>query len=552
MKYNTHLLNSLSTVFYDSKIVADTLNYKVMLSNEAFSFQLAIMPENEAEENCDVVELKVEIESDLQGITEVYTVENVPAMRIGYAASDDWFLRKTPGLYPDFLVKRGNGKIAASVGYWKSIWININENLEKVRSGKHNIKLKIYEYEKNVLVVEKNIEIEVLKAELPKQSIITTNWLHYDCMAVFSKTEIFSEEFFKVAENYIKLAAKNGQNMVLLPAFTPPLDTPVGEERMTAQLVHVTKADGKYEFDFSLMEKFIELCFKNGIEYLEHSHLFTQWGAKYAPKIVVSENGTDKKMFGWHTDAASDEYKEFLHEYLTALKNFLKEKGYEKKIFFHVSDEPSEEHLDSYKSASDFIHSELSEYPSGDALSDYVYYEQGLVNVPIAVSSTIDDFMGKAKPLWLYYIGLQSNNNFSNRIIGMSQERGRILGIQMYYYNIDGFLHWGFNAHHNRLSRKIADPRIFIDMDGDFMCGTSYLVYPNGEDVDASVRLITFRDQMQDTRALQELENLTDRKTVEELIKKYIPDISLRCRVTENQIMDLRDEVNLKIKQLTE
>lgn len=552
MKYNTFLLNSLSTVFYDSEIKADTLNYKTMLSNEAFSFQLAVMPECEADENFDVVEFTVEVESELQDKIKIYTVENVPVMRVGCSTSDDWFLRKTPGIYPDFITERGNGKITAWVGYWKSIWININENSEILKSGKHTIKLKIHEFEKDTTVVEKNIEIEVLKAELPKQSIITTNWLHYDCMAVLSKTEMFSDEFFEVAENYIKLAVRNGQNMVLMPAFTPPLDTPVGEERMTTQLVGVTKTKCGYEFDFSLMDKFINICFKNGVEYLEHSHLFTQWGAKHAPKIIVTENGIDKKMFGWHTDASSDEYKEFLHEYLTALKGYLKENGYEKRIFFHVSDEPPKEHLDSYKSASDFIHEELSEYPSGDALADYIYYEQGLVKIPIPDSSNFEDFVGKADPLWIYYIGSLCNQNLPNRVIGMSQERGRILGIQMYYYNVKGFLHWGFNAHHNRLSRKIADPRIAIDMDGDFMGGTSYLVYPNGNDADASVRLITFRDQMQDTRALQALEDLTDRKTVEALIKKHIPDISIKCRVSEKQILDLRNEVNLTIKQLTE
>lgn len=77
-----------------------------------------------------------------------------------------------------------------------------------------------------------------------------------------------------------------------------------------------------------MMKKFLELCLDCGIEYFEHSHLFTQWGAEHAPKIIVRENGEDKKLFGWHTDAASDEYKDFLHAYLTALKDFIKENGY--------------------------------------------------------------------------------------------------------------------------------------------------------------------------------------------------------------------------------
>ena len=81
--------------------------------------------------------------------------------------------------------------------------------------------------------------------------------------------------------------------------YTPPLDTPVGEERATVQLVGVERKSGRCLFDFSVMKKFLELCLDCGIEYFEHSHLFTQWGAEHSPKIIVRENGEDKKLFGY-------------------------------------------------------------------------------------------------------------------------------------------------------------------------------------------------------------------------------------------------------------
>ena len=52
----------------------------------------------------------------------------------------------------------------------------------------------------------------------------------------------------------MKTAVKNGMNMVLMPAFTPPLDTPVGKERKTVQLVGVDFDGKNYKFDFSLLE----------------------------------------------------------------------------------------------------------------------------------------------------------------------------------------------------------------------------------------------------------------------------------------------------------
>ena len=102
MIYTTYLLNSLDTVFYDSEISADSLEHAQMLRNEAFSFQLAIKPETEKDEGWkDCVELYAEIETEPEISPAVYTVENVPATRVGYSISDDWFLRKTPRFIPD-------------------------------------------------------------------------------------------------------------------------------------------------------------------------------------------------------------------------------------------------------------------------------------------------------------------------------------------------------------------------------------------------------------------------------------------------------------------
>jgi len=44
------------------------------------------------------------------------------------------------------------------------------------------------------------------------------------------------------------------------------------------------KADGDiYRFDFTKLDKWIDLCETHGIQYLEMAHLFTQWGARCAP-----------------------------------------------------------------------------------------------------------------------------------------------------------------------------------------------------------------------------------------------------------------------------
>lgn len=552
MLYKILRLNPMETLFYDSEIKEEFSEETKVFENEACSVQFAFradFEEGEANGWDDAVEIDVEVSSVEGGENfTLYSIENVPCHRIGLTTSDDWFLRKGPGLYPDRLQKITN-KISVPVGYWRGIWINFNEEQAPLAPGKYGISIKLHNNKKEVLAAKREVFVEVVKGKLPRQRVKTTNWVHYDCIAHFSKTRPFSKAFYSAARQYIKAAAKNGQNMILLPAFTPPLDTPVGEERPTAQLVDVKKRGEEYIFNFSKMKEFIDICLECGIEYFEHCHLYTQWGAEHAPKIKVNYKGKSETLFGWQTDASLEEYRHFLHRYITELKKFMKENDLEKRFFFHISDEPNENHLRSYKSASDFLQKELEGFPIGDALSEYKFYEAGMVQTPIPTTAAAGEFIGRANPLWIYFTGYESFEYLPNRLIGMPKERGRILGVQLYYYDLEGFLNWGFNAHHNRLSRKFINPSASADMGGDFCSGTSYMVYPEGGDMSPSIRLITFRDAMTDYRALDLLQQLEGRDAVLEIIKKHIPNISLKCRVEEGVLEALRKEINERISK---
>lgn len=95
----------------------------------------------------------------------------------------------------------------------------------------------------------------------------------------------FSEEHWRRIEQYVQTAVKQGVNMLLTPLFTPPLDTEVGGERTTVQLVGVERDEQAYRFDFGLLERWISLGERCGVHYYEFSHLFTQWGRSSHPRL---------------------------------------------------------------------------------------------------------------------------------------------------------------------------------------------------------------------------------------------------------------------------
>ena len=116
--------------------------------------------------------------------------------------------------------------------------------------------------------------------------------------------------------------------------------------------------------------------------------MFTQWGAKAAPKIVVTIDGKKIKKFGWHTPALDSSYQSFLKQFLPELQSKLIEFGYDKDhVFFHISDEPGMDCLESYKAARESVKESLKGWQVVDALSDYSFYEKGIVQHPIVSSN---------------------------------------------------------------------------------------------------------------------------------------------------------------------
>ena len=96
-----------------------------------------------------------------------------------------------------------------------------------------------------------------------RRSFLHTEWFHSDCLADYYHVKPFSEEHWKILENFIRLYAARGINTILTPVFTPPLDTAVGGERTTVQLLDIRKDGDTYSFDFfetGALDRNLPLC----------------------------------------------------------------------------------------------------------------------------------------------------------------------------------------------------------------------------------------------------------------------------------------------------
>lgn len=176
------------------------------------------------------------------------------------------------------------------------------------------------------------------------------------------------------------------------------------------------------------------------------------------PKLFGMTDGEPRKLFGWETDAAGEAYASFLAQLLPELVSFIRETGMEKRVYFHVSDEPHIEHLDAYAAAAGILNNHVGTFPRIDALSDIAFYERGLLPTPVPATDRIEPFLERKVPgLWAYYCNSQ-HVEVSNRFFAHPSVRTRIIGYQLYKYGIVGFLHWGFNFRYSQFSKRPVDP----------------------------------------------------------------------------------------------
>ena len=542
--FKTKLVSSLEKPFLHSHIEDyRPLTFIRMMKNQRLSFQFLHTLVGFDAPYRAMLQLKIE------GIPAEYvtarTVELVPvAYPIYPGIEDDNYLSKEPGLYPDWLQPlHYGGTISVMRNQLRAVWIDIDPK-GAIAAGSYTVTVSLMAGEE--AVATETLTVEVLNAELPPQEMKVTQWFHCDCLANYYNCEAWSERHWKIVENFAATARKNGINLLLTPLFTPALDTAVGGERTTVQLLDITVNNGEYSFGFDKLDRWIDMCDRVGISFFEISHLFTQWGAGHAPKVMATVDGEYKRIFGWDTDATGPEYTRFLRTMLPAFLTHMKERGDDKRCLFHISDEPNVTQLEQYKKSKAVVADILADYTIMDALSEYEFYCEGVVTTPIPSNNSIEPFIaGNVPNLWTYYCCGQCVD-VSNRLIAMPNWRNRSIGMQFYKYDIAGFLQWGYNFYNNMSSVNTVNP--YAETSGEYWvpAGDPFSVYP-AEDGTAfeSTRIIVFYEALQDVRAMKLCESFYGKERVVAEMEGVFGEIRFdRCAKSAEMMLAVRARID--------
>lgn len=541
----TRLVSSQEKIFTDDRIE----NFKEAselstLMGERFSFQLLYVDEGKDYTFDRRPILDLTIGGSLKDYVTVRDVRNVPVDRpINPEHHDGQYLRKSPGIYPDLLTPlRYGGKVVLGRDLLRSLWIEVEPSVEL--SGKHDVTLTL---SLNDTSVTHTISVEIIPVALSENKMMFTQWFYCDCLAAYYNVPAWSEKHWEVVENFARLYAKRGRNMIYTPLLTPALNVLPPFERTPSQLVDVTLTNGEYTFGFEKVDRWVDMCDRVGIEYFEISHFFDQHRAAHSAKVYATVDGEEKQIFTWDTPSDDPEYVRFLRAMVSAFVEHMKARGDDRRCYYHISDEPHLDLLEHYTKIKASIEDIVRGYPIMDALSDFDFYSTGALATPVPVTSKIMPFIDACVPnLWTYYACNQLVG-YSNCYVAMPSWRTRSIGMQLFKYNIHGFLHWGFNYYNNRASGDAINP--YLDLGGEdwVPAGDTFIVYPDQDGTPLeSIRGITMDEAMQDVRAMRAAEALTSHDEVVRVMEEALGgEITFeRCAHSADEMLRVRKAVN--------
>lgn len=396
------------------------------------------------------------------------------------------------GFFPDPIIDTPSINLRGN--YTQPIWVSIKIPND-CPPGLYNGKLVIRGFiNKKKVELETSFTIHVYPVTVGTSNIWVTNWFNFSENALEQMNDgrfvvPYTKRYWQLLQVIAEKMASFGQNVVMIS----PL-----------QLAKYSFSKGHYSMDFENFDKYVNTFMNAGaLKRIEGGHIgagIEGYGTAFEVYVpIVSKDTTIFKLFPISSDRAQNFYKQFIPE----LISHLKEKGWLSMYMQHIADEPTDQNYQSYISIAAFFKKLAPNVPIIDAIQTKKL--NNIVNVWVPLLSVLDKdydyFLGrqyKGDELWTY-ICTVPQGNYANRFIELPLIKPRLIFWIMFRYDLQGYLHWGFNFWNDHPFYETVQPN------EPWPGGDSYMVYPGYGKLYSSIRFEAQRDGIIDNTLLSML-----------------------------------------------
>lgn len=415
-------------------------------------------------------------------------------------------LRKAPAFFPDAFLEEP--EIALRSGLTQPAWVSVRVPLGTPAGTYRGRVAFVMEYKNTGKSerIEVPLILHVWPFELPsKPSLHHTEWFFPPVLAQYYNLEPWSEPHWQWIGRVADDMARHRQDMILT-------DFP--------QLVRVTDlGHGKLAFDFSRLDRWLDIFQGAGVEWIEGSHIASRIGEWESPFAL--NRWSPLTPSGRPVDTARErmsevEFEPYTEQLLKAVHAHLRARGLASRYVQHVADEPVPANERSWCR----LAAKVRKWLPGIRRIDAIMAEgmEGFCEIRVPQIQEIREPSRRRPPeeLWSY-VCLAPQGIYPNRFLDYPSIRNRIIFWLSWTLNLRGFLHWGYNCWRTWSGVPVDIP-ISPWMDatgGSIHChdiqplpaGDPHIVYPGRRSICSSIRWETVRKGMEDYELLRLLES---------------------------------------------
>lgn len=503
----------------------EELNNKFALKNEETSVQIELFLDKKMWVNLDDV-----MTLPWEGLVENlrFEIESVVDCKLyfeGDVLDDDKIYKK------DVILNKRSSYLPK--GY-SNLWLEMKSDTE----GIHNVTVKIFKSEGSddeELIFQKTLKLEVSSIEIPEKNIFYLDlWQHLSSLARVYDVEYYSDEHFRIIENFMKPLADAGQKVCDLIvsdySWAGQECFKIYDNQSSLYEYNLIKPyikNGKLKLDFSALDRFIEICQNLGMcEEINLFGIIGNWNRgqfsvileDFDEPIKVRVHDLDFSKFTFiRTKKMYAEYVRLIFEHLVEknLWDITRVMADQPRNVGEVSEGEDliRKIRDDVKIKYAIMHGDFFENYDGDTenfsiiLNEYIRVQNG--GLKMSDTSNFQDMT--------WYVCWTPFN--LNQFVKSSPMESRLVGYMTYLFDMKGFLRWNYCLYPDSNDYRYRPDR--------WACGDMFFVYPGKSGVpELSLRFKQLAYGNTDYSFLRYCESKLGRETVLELVKEFTGEIS--------------------------